>query len=192
MPREQIQAWKRRFIRATATIKTIGLFVLILIILLFVWRLTPLLLAPFGFITGISHFQLPDLSEICIGPRFFYKYTPSSLFAFTLLILWIFVIIWVYRDAERRGMNGILWALLVFIGNLIGLLIYLIVRTDTFPEQRSTETLQTCSNCQETVAPTFVFCPNCGVRLHTECPGCKKPIEEEWQVCPHCGIKLKK
>ena len=102
------------------------------------------------------------------------------------------MIVWVYRDAERKGMNGILWALLVFIGNLIGLLIYLIVRTDTFPEQRSTETSQTCSNCQETVAPTFVFCPNCGVRLQAECPGCKKPIEEEWQVCPHCGKKLEK
>ena len=96
---------------ATSTTKTIGLFVLILIILLFVWRGTPLLLAPFGFITGISHFQPPDLSEVCIGPRFFYKYAPSSLFAFMLLILWIFVIVWVYRDAERRGMNGILWAL---------------------------------------------------------------------------------
>ena len=177
---------------ATSTTKTIGLFLLILIILLFVWRGTPFLLAPFGFITGFSHFRLPDLSEICIGPRFFYKYAPSSFFAFALLILWIFVIVWVYRDAERRGMNGVLWALLVFIGNLIGLLIYLIVRTDTFPERKPRELSQTCSSCQNPVSSTFVFCPECGERLQAVCPGCSKPIENDWQVCPQCGKKLKK
>lgn len=38
--------------------------------------------------------------------------------------------IWVYKDAEQRGMNAILWCLLmVFVNVLIILVIYLIVRT---------------------------------------------------------------
>ncbi|HDT11927.1 MAG TPA: hypothetical protein ENN58_04235, partial [bacterium] len=61
----------------------------------------------------------------------FIRLTTLSFFSFVLLALWIVVIVWVYRDAERRGMNGILWALLVLIGNLIGLLIYLILRSDS-------------------------------------------------------------
>jgi hypothetical protein len=46
------------------------------------------------------------------------------------LILWIFVLIWVYRDAEERGMSGILWVLVVFFLSIIGLIIYIVVRDD--------------------------------------------------------------
>lgn len=43
-------------------------------------------------------------------------------------LVWIFVLIWVYRDAESRGMNGVLWIILVFFLSWIGLLVYLVVR----------------------------------------------------------------
>ncbi len=46
------------------------------------------------------------------------------------LVLWIFVLVWVYRDAEERGMNGILWVLVVFFLSIIGLIIYIVVRED--------------------------------------------------------------
>ncbi|MCQ69360.1 hypothetical protein CPD17_11215, partial [Listeria monocytogenes] len=37
--------------------------------------------------------------------------------------------IWIYKDAEQRGMNAVLWCLLmVFINVIIILVIYLIVR----------------------------------------------------------------
>ncbi|EAC3358435.1 hypothetical protein FZX04_04265 [Listeria monocytogenes] len=42
----------------------------------------------------------------------------------------VLLAIWVYKDAEQRGMNAILWCLLmVFINVIIILVIYLIVRT---------------------------------------------------------------
>jgi hypothetical protein len=104
------------------------------------------------------------------------------------------VIVWVYRDAERRGMNGILWALLVFIGNLIGLLIYLIVRSSNGSTDREVPTSrpssQICPKCHLPLSPTYVFCPNCGYSLSSDCPKCHKPIEKDWKVCPHCGEKL--
>ncbi|EAG3841552.1 hypothetical protein FZ069_00945 [Listeria monocytogenes] len=42
----------------------------------------------------------------------------------------VLLAIWVYKDAEQRGMNAILWCLLmVFINVIIILVIYLIIRT---------------------------------------------------------------
>lgn len=52
------------------------------------------------------------------------------------LILFIFVAIWMYRDANSRGMNGGIWVLILllaslfgsFVGGLIVVVIYLLVR----------------------------------------------------------------
>ncbi|CAC95660.1 TPA: hypothetical protein LWK74_000633 [Listeria innocua] len=42
----------------------------------------------------------------------------------------VLLAIWIYKDAEQRGMNAILWCLLmIFINVIIILVIYLIVRT---------------------------------------------------------------
>jgi hypothetical protein len=42
---------------------------------------------------------------------------------------WLLLIVWCYVDAERRGMNGPLWALLVFVLQFpIGPLLYLVLR----------------------------------------------------------------
>ena len=51
-----------------------------------------------------------------------------------LPILWftiaILLCIWVYRDAESRGMSGVLWLIVVLITGILGLIIYLVVRKD--------------------------------------------------------------
>ena len=175
---------------ATSAGKTIGLILLVLVILLIAVRITPFFVAPFGIFSGVfESLDLPHIKIDRIGPSWF-RYSFYSIFSLALLIIWILVIAWVYRDAERRGMNGILWALLVLIGNLIGLIIYLIVRSDIVPAQRAAPSLQTCPNCQKQVSTTYVFCPYCAARLHAVCPKCGKPTEENWKVCPHCGEKL--
>jgi Na+/H+-dicarboxylate symporter len=45
-------------------------------------------------------------------------------------IIGILLAIWVYRDAESRGMNGVMWLIILFIAGIVGLIIYLIVRKD--------------------------------------------------------------
>ena len=42
-----------------------------------------------------------------------------------VLIAWILVLVWVYRDAEERGMNGALWVIVCFFLGLLGLLLLL-------------------------------------------------------------------
>ncbi|MGC9345235.1 MAG: hypothetical protein ACP5ER_00375 [Candidatus Bathyarchaeales archaeon] len=59
-------------------------------------------------------------------------------FLFILLpIIWfiiaILLCIWVYRDAESRGMNGALWLIIVLIAGIIGLIVYLVVRKEKKP-----------------------------------------------------------
>jgi hypothetical protein len=47
-----------------------------------------------------------------------------------IFIVWIIIAVWVYRDAESRGMSGALWAIIVIFIGIIGLIIYLVVRHD--------------------------------------------------------------
>ncbi len=42
-------------------------------------------------------------------------------------IINIAILIWVYQDANKRGANGVLWAIIVFIAGLLGLLLYFAV-----------------------------------------------------------------
>lgn len=176
---------------AISTGKTIALILLIVVILFFVFYMTPFSLSPLGIFPGfIRSIENGWVKSISIWPKSYFRYIPFSFITFALLVIWIFVIVWVYRDAERRGMNGVLWALLVFIGNIIGLLIYLIVRSDTLPLPRATQTTHPCPSCQKPVASNFAFCPHCGARMEEECPECRKPVEKGWKVCPHCGKEL--
>jgi hypothetical protein len=179
---------------ATSTGKTIGLVLLIVFILLILLlEATPLFLMPLHMLPVFVR------SFIGMGPILPFQHMGSSerlifsgglMITLLLLILWIVVIIWVYRDAERRGMNGVLWALLVFVGNLVGLLIYLIVRTDRAHRQVESPNTQPCPKCEKPVLPRYAFCPHCGARLQAVCPACKESVASEWRVCPHCGEKL--
>lgn len=175
---------------ATSTGKTIGLILLVILIIWLAVNITPFIFAPFGIFSGaFESIRLPNFKTIHIGPSVF-RYSLTSLFSLALLIIWIMVIVWVYRDAERRGMNGILWALLVFIGNIIGLIIYLILRSDAAFATKTEPATQTCPKCQKQVSVSYTFCPYCAAKLHTVCPECGKPIEKDWKACPHCGEKL--
>jgi len=56
------------------------------------------------------------------------------LFFLVIAAVWfivaILIAVWVYRDAEKRGESGVLWLLIVLITGIIGLIIWLIVRSD--------------------------------------------------------------
>jgi len=73
-----------------------------------------------------------------------------------LLALSIALLVWVARDAKARGMdNAVLWMLVVFFLNLIGLLIYVLSR----PQGN----LYPCPNCGNMRLQASVKCPHCGI-----------------------------
>ncbi len=91
--------------------------------------------------------------------------------------------LYVYRDAQRRDMNAVLWtAIVILTPGLVGLIIYLVARSDTSSEH--------CGNCGNRVSASFALCPYCGTNLRPTCANCGHPIESGWIVCPNCGDRL--
>lgn len=177
--------------------RTIAFVIIIVILALFAFR-SVFFLLPFGVLPGISR------SAGGVGPSisgWFHGFGPIGRIALFLLpaaliILWGAVLFWVYRDAEKRGMSGILWLLLVLIGNVVGLLIFAIVRSET-PARRQAAAAgaacrapETCTGCGKPLATGYTFCPYCGKNLKKTCPGCGKPVEDGWKVCPVCGAGI--
>ena len=174
---------------ATSTGKTLALIMLVTILIFLL-----LGMAPF-FIHTIPYFARTSIMSFMQEPLHFHvgQMAPRLILFLPMILMFIisFVIIfWVYRDAEKKGMNGVLWALLVFVGNIIGLLIYLIVRNDEHPRAIAAGRKEPCPSCATPVAQSFSFCPQCGAKLKLICPACENPVEKEWKVCPNCGEKL--
>ena len=94
-----------------------------------------------------------------------------------MLVTWFFIplfwflvaillLVWVYRDAESRGMNGGLWAVIVFFLSVLGLLLYLIVRES--PQQGAplnSPITRVCPKCGQVLDQEAKFCSRCGKNL---------------------------
>lgn len=106
----------------------------------------------------------------------FYLIFVAALF----LVLPILIGVYVYRDANSRGMNAALWTLIAALApSGIGLIIYLVVRSD----YNSFE----CPNCKAPILEEYSSCPKCGTSLKAKCTNCGKAIASGWQNCAHCG-----
>ena len=106
----------------------------------------------------------------------FYLIFVAALF----LVLPILIGVYVYRDANSRGMNAALWTLIAALApSGIGLIIYLVVRSD----YNSFE----CPNCKAPILEEYATCPKCGTSLKAKCTNCGKAIASGWQNCAHCG-----
>ncbi|MCC8129962.1 MAG: zinc ribbon domain-containing protein [Clostridiales bacterium] len=113
--------------------------------------------------------------------------TGVSVIAILILVLALGIVIalgvYVWRDAGRRGMNQVLWTLVVvLVPYCIGVIIYLLARSNRGDYQ--------CPRCGQTVELQFARCPNCGATLRGSCPSCGRPVEPGWKLCPQCGTPL--
>jgi hypothetical protein len=179
--------------------KSIALVVIIVVLALFAFR-SIVFVMPFGIFPGLAR-SVGGAGHSLRG--WFDGFGPLSVFPLVLLpvaliVLWGAVLIWVYRDAEKRGMSGILWLLLVLIGNVIGLLIYAIVRSETPVRQQAGGAAlasdghgpDKCPGCGNALGTGYAFCPHCGKSLKKTCPVCGKPVEGSWKACPSCGTNV--
>ncbi len=100
------------------------------------------------------------------------------LFLFSIIGIWFFI----YHDAGRRGMNQWLWTFIaIFMPNLIGIIIYLILRKPL---------LNPCPGCGSMLEPQLLYCPRCGRQSRQKCPSCNAPLDLGSQFCGACGAKL--
>lgn len=84
-------------------------------------------------------------------------------FALIWFVIGILILIWVYQDAESRGMDGLLWALIVFFLNIIGLILYLLVRGSRITALHRITRI--CPKCGQVLSEDARFCPRCGKEL---------------------------
>jgi len=71
------------------------------------------------------------------------------------LAIWIFLIVYVYRDAKARGMdNAVLLTIVTAFTGLLGLIIYLLMR----PKGN----LVACPSCGKKRLEGLAKCPSCG------------------------------
>jgi ribosomal protein L40E/H+/Cl- antiporter ClcA len=99
------------------------------------------------------------------------------------VILNIYILYWVYKDANKRDMEGIVWLLVVFFLSLIGLFIYLLVRKPLPSEEKEKP--------PEVVPPKVEIQPaQPKIEAKKFCPMCGAELPAEAQFCSSCGSKI--
>lgn len=70
------------------------------------------------------------------------------------LLVYVCICIWIYRDCAKRGENGLLWMIIVFIATpILGIIIYMITRG---------ENRVLCRYCGYRIKASARYCENCG------------------------------
>ncbi len=76
-------------------------------------------------------------------------------------IIGIYIIVWVVKDANKRGNSGIFWGLLTFFLGILGLIIYLLARTGgriipcNFCGKEKLESLTKCPHCNRSTTTAY-------------------------------------
>jgi RNA polymerase subunit RPABC4/transcription elongation factor Spt4 len=125
----------------------------------------------------------------------------ATIAAAYVLVLWIGIIAWTYRDIRERTRDTafqIVAVLLVLVFNIPGWLIYMILRpaetlTEAYARSLEEEALLQeleeqgiCPSCKRYVSADFVICPYCRTQLKEPCANCGRPLHFNWVACPYC------
>ncbi len=124
------------------------------------------------------------------------------------LLLWLSIIVWVYRDIRERTRDLGLQVLAVFVAmmffpgfNIPGLALYLMLRPRETLEEAYARSLEEeallreigdegmCPSCRRFVERTWRLCPFCATQLKDVCSRCEQLLSFNWVACPYCGTE---
>jgi len=127
-----------------------------------------------------------------------------------LLLLWLSIIVWVYRDIRERTRDIGLQVLAVFVVmmffpafNIPGLALYLMMRPRETLEEAYARSLEEeallreigdeglCPSCRRFVERSWRVCPFCQTQLKDVCVECQQLLSFNWVVCPFCTAERK-
>jgi hypothetical protein len=125
-----------------------------------------------------------------------------------LVVFWLSLGYWTFRDASRRIENPLLIGLSTLVGlfpPFIGPFIYMLFRPPEFIDDRRERELEIraiesrlaaadigCPVCHADVDPSFLVCPVCTTKLKQACSSCNAPLEPLWQICPYCETPMQR
>lgn len=124
------------------------------------------------------------------------------------LLLWLSIIVWVYRDIRERTRDLGLQVLAVFVVmvffpgfNIPGLALYLMLRPRETLEEAYARSLEEeallreigdegmCPSCRRFVERSWRLCPFCATQLKDVCSRCEQLLSFNWVACPYCGTE---
>lgn len=124
------------------------------------------------------------------------------------LLLWLSIIVWVYRDIRERTRDLGLQVLAVFVVmmffpgfNIPGLALYLMLRPRETLEESYARSLEEeallreigdegmCPSCRRFVEREWRTCPFCATQLKDVCVKCERLLSFNWVGCPYCGTE---
>jgi hypothetical protein len=137
-------------------------------------------------ILAVIGFALVQFALLVLAPHYIRQELPphAALCAISVvgglfLALVILMIGYVSADSKRRGMNSLLWTLLViFIPKALGFLAYFLLRKPL---------IIGCPKCGSSIGSDFRFCPKCGYSISPTCAQCGRSISSGYVCCPYCG-----
>src|SRR3989304_5093820 len=122
------------------------------------------------------------------------------------LLLWLSIVVWVYRDIRDRTRGSSLQVLSVFVVlmffpgfNVPGLALYLMLRPRDTLEEAYARSLEeeallrelgdegSCPSCRRLPDKVFQFSPSCQTQLKDQCAKCERLLSFSWVACPYCG-----
>lgn len=96
-----------------------------------------------------------------------------------ILVFWVLLAAWVYRDSMNRGLHQVFWGLFTLLTGFIGLIVYLIVK----------HKMKFCRVCTIKVDKGTNYCHECGSALKIKCPSCEEMMDVDLNYCTNCGRK---
>ena len=147
------------------------------------------IIPPIARVLAVIGFALVQIALLVLAPHYIRHELPPrhalQLISFCgglLFTIFILLIGYVNADSKRRGMNSLLWTLLViFIPKAIGFLAYFLLRKPLLIET------QGCPQCGTGLGSDFRFCPKCGYAIAPVCMQCGRSISRDFMCCPYCG-----
>jgi RNA polymerase subunit RPABC4/transcription elongation factor Spt4 len=124
------------------------------------------------------------------------------------LLLWLSIIVWVYRDIRERTRDLGLQVLAIFVAilffpgfNIPGLALYLMLRPRESLEESYARSLEEeallreigdegmCPSCRRFVEQGWRICPFCATQLKDVCVKCEQLLSFNWVACPYCATE---
>ncbi len=130
----------------------------------------------------------------------------QNLGAMLLVVFYVSVVLWTYKDARRRIDDPILVATSVATSMLpiIGVFVYMMLRPPEYladvrereleirAMERQLGRSERCPYCRSSVESDWLSCAVCTTRLRTACEGCDRPLDPRWAMCPYCELEVSK